>query len=230
MPKVAMVSGASRGIGLAIARELKRQGFALSLGLRTPAALPPDLAGPDTLAVAYDAMDRTAERAWVAATIARFGQLDVVVNNAGIMRHVGLDDGSDDDLDAMMEVNVKAPYRVLRAAWPHLVASGQGRVVNVASLSGKRVRGLNAGYQMTKHAVMALTHSVRRLGWQHGVRATALCPSYVHTDMVAGMAPMPPEEMTQADDLAKLAVHVITLPNTAAIAELLVNSTYEHML
>ena len=72
-----------------------------------------------------------------------------------------------------------------RQALPHLEASGSGRIVNVASLSGKRVKNDNVAYNMSKFAVVALTHAVRRLGWEKGVRATALCPSFVRTDMTA---------------------------------------------
>jgi NAD(P)-dependent dehydrogenase (short-subunit alcohol dehydrogenase family) len=224
-----MVSGATRGIGRAIAAELARNGFALSLGARRPAALPDELLSPETLAVAYDAMDRGGERRWVDETVARFGRIDALVNSAGILRQVGLEDGLDGDLDALMEVNVHAPFRLIRAALPHLKASGQGRVANISSMSGKRVMGLNAGYQMSKHAVVALTHAVRRAGWEHGIRATAICPGYVDTDMVAGVA-TPREEMTRPEDLARLVVCVMMLPNTAAVAELLVNNRYEHML
>jgi len=225
-----MISGASRGIGLAIARELKQAGLALSLGIRTPGDFSDPLVDGDVLVYPYDARDRNGAMPWVRATVARFGRIDVLVNNAGIARHVGLEDGSEDDLDAMFDVNVKAPFRVIRAALPHLKASGSGRVINVASLSGKRVMGLNAGYQMSKHAVVALTHAVRRVGWEHGIRATALCPGYVNTDLVAHVTDVPHEQMTDPADLAKLVATVVALPNTAAVAELLVNCRYEHML
>jgi len=198
--------------------------------LRHPENVPPDLVGPNTLAHTYDATDRGAERRWVDATIARFGRIDVLVNNAGISTFVGLEDGADDDLDRMFEVNVKAPFRLIRAALPHLKVSGEGRVVNLASLSGKRVMGLNAGYQMSKHAVVALTHAVRRIGWDHGIRATAVCPGFVNTDMTAHVGELAPEQMTQPEDLARLIGSAITLPNNAAIAELLVNCRYEHTL
>jgi NAD(P)-dependent dehydrogenase (short-subunit alcohol dehydrogenase family) len=224
-----MVSGATRGIGKAIAAELARNGFALSLGARRPSALPAELMTPDTLAVPYDATDRGGEQRWVDATLARFGRIDALVNSAGILRQVGLEGGLDGDLDALMEVNVHAPFRLIRAALPHLKASGQGRVANISSMSGKRVMGLNAGYQMSKHAVVALTHAVRRIGWEHGIRATAICPGYVDTDMVAGVA-TPRAEMTRPEDLARLVVCVMMLPNTAGVAELLVNNRYEHML
>jgi NAD(P)-dependent dehydrogenase (short-subunit alcohol dehydrogenase family) len=118
---------------------------------------------------------------------------------------------------------------VVRAALPYLKAAGEGRVVNIASLSGKRVMGLNAGYQMSKAALVQLTHAIRRVGWEHGIRATALCPGYTRTDMTAGME-NPPESFTEPEDLARIVELVLTLPNSAAIAELLVNCRYEHML
>ncbi len=231
MRRVAMISGANRGIGSAIARELKAQGYALSLGVRRPKEFADPLAhGEDVLVCAYEASDPAAAPAWIAETVRRYGRIDVLVNNAGISRFVGLEDGSEDDLDAMLDLNVKAPFRVIRAALPYLKKSGSGRVVNLASLSGKRVMGLNAGYQMSKHAVVALTHAVRRAGWDHGVRATALCPGFVDTDMTARVKDMPRDEMTNPEDLARLVATVIALPNNAAVAELLVNCRYEHTL
>jgi NAD(P)-dependent dehydrogenase (short-subunit alcohol dehydrogenase family) len=177
---------------------------------------------------AYDAADRASHTAWVAATVEKFGRLDSLVNNAGIAPKITLEDGTDEALDEIFEINVKAPFRLIQAALPHLKASGQGRVINVASLSGKRVYGLNAGYQMTKHALVALTHAVRRAGFEHGIRATALCPGFVATDLTAGVIEMPRDEMISPEDLAILAATVIELPNTASVAELLVNCRYEH--
>jgi NADP-dependent 3-hydroxy acid dehydrogenase YdfG len=228
---VAMISGANRGIGLAIARELRQTGLALSLGIRRPEDFSDPLAADDEVLIhGYDALDRNAATLWVDATIARFGRIDVLVNNAGISRFVGLEDGSEDDLDALLAVNVKAPFRLIRAALPHLKAAGSGRVINVASLSGKRVMGLNAGYQMSKHAIVALTHAVRRVGREHGIRATALCPGFVSTDLTTHVTDIPHDQMTDPADLAKLVAAVVALPNTAAVAELLVNCRYEHML
>src|ERR1051325_1521943 len=98
MRRVAMISGANRGIGLAIARELKAAGLALSLGIRRPDDFTDALAeSADVLVHRYDAHEREAAKAWVDATIARFGRLDVLVNNAGIARRVGLEEGSEDD-------------------------------------------------------------------------------------------------------------------------------------
>jgi NAD(P)-dependent dehydrogenase (short-subunit alcohol dehydrogenase family) len=130
----------------------------------------------------------------------------------------------------MWEVNVKGPLRTIRAALPHLKASGSGRVVTVASLSGKRIKNRNAGYAMSKFAAVALTHAVRELGWEHGIRATALCPGFVATDMTAKVTSFPRDAMIRPQDLAELVATVIALPNTASVAELLVNCQYEAML
>lgn len=225
-----MISGATRGIGAAIARELKAVGYSLALGVRRPDDVPGNLRGTESLIHVYDARDRQSHRRWVEATVARFGRIDALIANAGIAPHVGLEDGTDEALDDLFEVNVKAPFRLIQACLPHLKSSGAGRVITLASLSGKRVMGLNAGYQMSKHAVVALSHAVRRLGWEHGIRATAVCPGFVATDMATRITDMAQADMTDPADLARLVATVVQLPNNAAIAELFVNCRYEHML
>jgi NAD(P)-dependent dehydrogenase (short-subunit alcohol dehydrogenase family) len=226
--KVALLTGGNRGIGRAIAVELERAGFRVVLGMRRPGDAVPGLTDP--LRLPYDAEDPGAADALVAATIAAAGRIDVAIASAGILRNVGIRDGRDADLDDLLAVNVKAPYRFARAVLPHLEAAGAGRFVVLASLSGKRVKGGNIGYQMSKHAMVALAHSVRTAGWAKGVRATALCPSYVNTEMVAGVGSVAPANMTQPEDLARLVAAVVQLPNTAAVAELLVNWQHEDML
>ena len=231
MERVALISGANRGIGAAVARQLAASGWRLALGVREPARMATGGAPSDRCTVhRYDALDRDAGTRWVAEAVAAHGRIDALVNNAGIAPFVGLEEGDEDGLDALFDVNVKAPFRVIRAALPHLKASGQGRVINLASLSGKRVLGLNAGYQMSKHAVVALTHAVRRIGWPHGIRATALCPGYVDTDLIAGQTDLPADELIRPEDLARLVELLLGLPNSASIAELLVNGRYESML
>lgn len=226
--RVAMVSGASRGIGRAIAERLRARGFRISAGVRNPASL----AGADDLLVQrYDAERAEDAPAWVAATLARFGRLDVLVNAAGISSpRTRLDDDDETALDAMWRVNVKGPLRLIRAALPHLRAAGEGRVLNIASLSSKRVANENFGYAMSKFALIALTQAVRREGWEAGVRATALCPGFVATDMTAHVAHVPRAQMTDPNDIAALAETVLLLPNTATIGEVLVNWRLEPML
>lgn len=224
--RVVMVSGASRGIGREVLRRLHGSGWMISAGMRSATRL---TAGPDLLLHRYDAEEEGAAEAWVAATVARFGRIDAVVNAAGINPMARLLDADESPHDEMWRVNVKGPMRVIRAAWPHLVASGEGRVVNIASLSGKRVANENLGYAMSKFAVVALTQEVRRLGWEHGIRATALCPGFVATDMTA-KATWPREAMSRPEDIAVLVEMVMRLPNTATIGELRVNCRFEALM
>jgi len=226
--RVIMVSGVSRGIGRAVTGHLLARGYSVSAGMRDPEAF--DLEGSHLMTARYDATDRASHANWLEATLDRFGRLDGLVNNAGISNRFAIDAGDEADLDALIGVNVKGPLFLTRICLPHLRASGAGRIVNVASLSGKRVRNDNIGYAMTKYALMALTHGTRRIGWEDGVRATALCPGFVATDLTAGVQTIERDAMIAPEDLAVLAETVIALPNTASVAEMLVNCRHEDML
>ena len=225
--RVVMVSGASRGIGRAVVERLIADGYNVSAGVRDSRGL----IGSERLVLhRYDAESLPSAEAWVAATIERFGRLDSLVNAAAVNPEANLTDPDETALDTMMLINVKAPMRLIRLALPHLAKSGEGRVINVASMSGKRVRNPNAGYAMSKFALIALTHAVRQYGWDHGIRATAICPSFVATDMTAHVTKWPRDQMSDPHDIAELIATVLRLPNTAAIAELLVNCRLEDML
>lgn len=224
--RVVMVSGAARGLGLHITKALLASGFTVSAGVRDPSKL----AEAERLAVtAYDAEADGAGEAWVAATMQHYDRIDALVNCAGINPRVRVLDQGEDDLDAMWRINVKGPLRVTRAALPHLTASGSGRVINVASLAGKRV-GSNVGYAMTKFAVVALTHGIRQECWDSGVRATALCPGYIATDMTAKETEVTAEQMSQPEDIAQTVDFLLRAPNTLSVAELMVNCRKEAML
>lgn len=231
--RVVLISGANRGIGCALAQVLYAKGYALSLGARDVATLQATTANMDPARIhraLYDAADWAGQAEWVAAAHERFGRIDVLVNNAGMSADMKLRNASEAVLDEIWAVNCKAPLNMIRCALPHLEAGGNGRIVNVASLSGKRVANDNIAYSMSKFAVLALTHGARRIGWDKGVRATALCPGFVRTDMTAGSDKIAPQDMIDPLDLAELVATVIALPNTASIAELLVNCRFETMV
>jgi NAD(P)-dependent dehydrogenase (short-subunit alcohol dehydrogenase family) len=221
-----MVSGASRGIGRRIVEQLAQAGFSVSAGMR-------DTSGhgdtASVIGVPYDAEAEGSAESWVEATVARFGRLDAVVNVAGINPRVLVGDRGEEDLDRMWRVNVKGPLRVIRAALPFLKQSGSGRVVNLASLAGRRV-GSNVGYAMTKFAVVALTHGVRQEFWDDGIRASAVCPGYVATDMTIRETEVARPDMTQPEDLAVMVETLLRLPNNLSVAEVLVNCRKESML
>ncbi len=200
----------------------------MSLGARHAESI--GTAGETVMTHPYDAADAALSQAWVEATVARFGRIDGLVNNAGVYLPTRIEDADETAYDRMWEINVKGPLRMTRLALPHLKASGAGRIVNVASLSGKRVANAGAGYAMSKFAVMALSHATRRAGWDDGVRVTALCPGYVATDMTRESTDFPRGDMIDPADLAELAATILALPNNASVAEMLVNCRFESML
>lgn len=228
--RVIMISGASRGIGLAMARRLAAEGYCLSLGVRNPGRLAVDGFAPEaTLVHGFDAADPQTAADWVAATVARFGRIDGLINNAGVLRQLDFANGDETALDEVWAINVKAPFRLIRHALPHLAAAGNGRIINVASTDGKRYRpGVSVAYTMSKHAVMALTHAARFAGWEQGVRATALCPGAVDTDLIAGIPGVTPrQDRIGPDTIAETVAFLLRLPNSSSVAELVMNTRLE---
>lgn len=225
--RVAMISGASRGIGASIARKLLAEGWAVSLGMRTPETAEFS-SHPDVLVCRFDALDCESERIWVAETIARFGQLDGLVHNAGMMISKTVLDADEADFDLIFNVNVKSPMRLSQLAWPHLERAQAGRIVTISSLSGKRVKSAGSGlYAMSKFAAVALGHGLRQCGKDNGVRSTIICPSYVATDMGNALAHRDTTELTQPKDIARIVHMVLELPKTASIAEIPVHFSVE---
>ncbi|MGD1888820.1 MAG: SDR family oxidoreductase [Cohaesibacteraceae bacterium] len=228
--KVVMVSGGGRGLGAAITQRLLDDGWTVSLGLRDVSQA--EAFSGALSAHAFDATDPPTAAAWMDGTIARHGRIDALVNNAGILRMVDFDQGDEDDLDAMWAINVKAPFRVLKAALPHLRKGGQGRVVNIASTDGKRFRGgTSVGYSMTKHAVLALTQAVRQAAYDDGVRATAICPGAINTELLAGLPAVTPKtDRLSPDTVADMVAAVLALPNQASVPEIVMNTRLETII
>ena len=216
--RVIMISGANRGIGLAIAKQLHADGYRLSLGARRPEALAAavsDIADERTFQHHFDALDAASAATWVDATTQHFGRLDGLVNNAGVLHLHALDDYDEARFDEAWEVNVKAPYRLTAAALPHLRRSGVGRVVNINSRSGLRYVAGSADYCISKFANLALTHAARIEGWDDGVRSTAICPGPTETDMAGHVDP--DQDLTQPEAIAAIASLVLSLPNNASV-------------
>jgi NADP-dependent 3-hydroxy acid dehydrogenase YdfG len=225
-----MISGANRGIGRAIAERLLLDGYTLSLGARDPGALAAldGLQGEQVLHHGFDARVPDAAMRWVESTRERFGRIDALVNNAGISRPFDIESQDETSLDEMWEVNVKGPLRLVRAAYADLQRCGNGRVVNIVSLSGKRVKSAGiGGYAMSKHAAAAFNHALRHAGWEHGIRATSICPGFVATDMTAKVTAVQAQEMIQPEAVAHMVASLLLLPNTASVSELPINCVLE---
>lgn len=222
--KTVMISGGNRGIGAAAGKAFMEAGWNVSLGMRTPAL--PDWANPQTVHVhAYDALDPASPEVWSAAVLERFGRIDAVVANAGIMVRKTAIEATDDEFASLMDVNVNGPRRLVKACWDQLVACGSGRVVIVASLSGKRVKSAISGsYSVSKFAALGLSHAIRHAGFEKGVRSTAVCPGFVATDMGLPLAnATPADALTQPEDVASSIVHIVNLTNRASVSEFWVN-------
>ena len=235
MARTVMLSGASRGIGLAIAERLLRDGHRLSLGVRDPDGLPGSLQdvsrwGKDRLLVhPYQARDRMTAEAWVAATATWAGGCDALIHCAGILRSTPLlfAEGEESDLDDLWQTNVMGPWWLTRAAWSLLCRSGTGRIQVLVSMSGKRCKGQMAGYPVSKFALMGLCQAIRNEGWQSGIRITAICPSWVNTAMARSVSSVEPDQMTQPEDIATLSSSLLQVPNAAVPFELAVNCALE---
>ena len=225
-----LITGASRGIGRAIAERLLADGHRISLGLRNPEVseiIP--LASDQVLRHHYDALEPDSAKKWVDATIDRWGGFDTLIHCAGILYTTPLlfEAGEEQQLEDLWRVNLMGPWWLTRAAWSQLCISGSSRIQVLVSMSGKRVKGKMAGYPVSKFALMGLCQSMRNLGWNHGIRVTAICPSWVSTDMAVSTASVDPEAMTQPGDLASLSSTLLQLPNQSVPFELLLNCAFE---
>jgi NAD(P)-dependent dehydrogenase (short-subunit alcohol dehydrogenase family) len=183
--RAALVTGASSGIGLAVARALAEDGYGIALAARR-ASLLDDLAaelGGRALPVPTDVTDARAVETLVATTVERFGRIDVVVTSAGVGRWLPLEELEETVWDEQLDVNLKGTYLVARAALPHLRAS-RGYLVTISSVSGTIGQAHGAAYNASKWGVRGFTQSFLKEARGDGVRATAICPGLVATPMV----------------------------------------------
>ena len=184
--KVAFVTGASRGIGEAIARRFGAEGAKVVLAARDASSIRRiaseiESAGGETLAVECDVTRSDSIDSAISETARRFSKIDVLVNNAGLGGPTPLDDPDDSKWDAIIATNLTAVFRVTRAALPHL--SDGGRVIHMSSVVGRfGVAGLSA-YSATKHGVIGLARSMALELAPRSITVNAICPGWVETDM-----------------------------------------------
>ncbi|MEI7760030.1 MAG: SDR family NAD(P)-dependent oxidoreductase [Thermoleophilia bacterium] len=177
-PGNALVTGAASGIGRAIAQRLVADGWRV-----LAADLDPDPTGPG-VQFAVDLGTREGNRAAVEATVEAFGGIDAVVANAGFQHVSPFEDFDEDRWDALVAVLLTSPFLLARYAWPHLRASGEGRILIVASVHGLVASPFKAGYVAAKHGAIGLVKSLALEGAADGIRAVALCPGFVRTPLV----------------------------------------------
>ena len=191
--KVALVTGASRGLGAAMAAAMGAAGAAVALhSNEQPATQTAERicreSGKRTELFTADLEDRAAADALFANAIAAFGQIDILVNNAGIIRRKAAAQHSDDDWDAVIEVNLSNAFRLCRAMGKHLIETGRpGKIINVASLLSFQGGITVPGYAAAKGAVMQLTKALANEWAPHRINVNAIAPGYMATDNTAAL-------------------------------------------
>ncbi|HEU5324928.1 MAG TPA: SDR family NAD(P)-dependent oxidoreductase [Candidatus Limnocylindria bacterium] len=217
--RVAMITGASRGIGAATARSLHGAGMRLGLVSRSGDGLGLD----DAIGIRGDVRDGASMRDAANAVAERFGGIDVLVVNAGVGAYGPILDLPEEHLEEMVEVNVKGAIHSVRAALPHLLRSQAADIVTVASEAGRRGLPNEAVYCATKFAQVGLTAALDHELREHGIRCTNVCPGGVATDFAMGRGRTPDMPalagMMRPEDVAEAVLWVLTRPRTHRILE-----------
>ncbi|HWK30060.1 MAG TPA: SDR family NAD(P)-dependent oxidoreductase [Solirubrobacter sp.] len=234
---VALVTGASSGIGEATARALAAQGATVALAARRKDrldALATELHG---LAIETDVTDREQAIAAVERTAAELGRLDTVINNAGVMLLGPIVDAPVEEWDRMIRLNVQGLLYVAHAALPHLIRAAErdprrvADLVNVSSVAGRRVGAGGGIYQATKHAVGVFSEALRQEVTARHVRSSLVEPgateselaTHVREEVRANLSPV--DAKLAAEDIADAIVYIVTRPRHVAINEILVRPT-----
>jgi NADP-dependent 3-hydroxy acid dehydrogenase YdfG len=242
---VALVTGASSGIGEATARELARRGAAVAVGARRKDrldALAKEIedAGGTAVAIEADVTDPEQARALVGTTVERLGRLDTVVNNAGQMLLGPIQDAPIEEWERMVDLNIKGVLYVAHAALEHLVAAAEqdprhvADLVNISSVAGRVARRGSGVYNLTKHGVGAFSESLRQEMSGRHVRVSLVEPGAVATELTDHMRPEIREqarsrfadvESLESEDIADAIVYIVTRPRRVAVNELLIRPT-----
>jgi NADP-dependent 3-hydroxy acid dehydrogenase YdfG len=217
--KVAFVTGASGGIGAAVARSLSAAGVKLGLASRRG----DDLGLTDSYGLACNVSRSEQVDGAVAATVERFGRLDIVVANAGVGAYGPFLELKPEYLEEMIDVNLKGTLYTVRAALPHLIESGEGDVVTVASEAGRRGLPYEAVYCASKFGQVGFTRALDHELRERGVRCTNICPGGVATEFALeegrGRSPDALPGMMSAEDVAEVVMFVVTRPRNHRILE-----------
>lgn len=191
--RVVIITGASRGIGAALARELRQAGARLVLAARNEAALR-RVAAADDGVVAGDITDTSTRARILAEALRRFGRVDLLVNNAGVGHYRNSIEAESEEIRALWELNFFAPLELARLVVPQMLrqprlpgADEAGMVVNVSSVAGKVTLPWFSMYSASKFALCSWTEGLRMEYWAKGIRTLAVCPGYVRTEFQANV-------------------------------------------
>ncbi len=224
--KIAIVTGASRGIGRAICIALAQEGATIVLAARSSDTLQEAAdrvtqAGGKAHVVVTELTDEESIKNLVNQTEETFGRLDVLVNNAGITHSSTLEETATEDWDRCMQVNARAPFILCREALPLLRQSPAGYIINIASVVGVKGYPLQSAYTSSKHALRGMTISLSEELRDSNIRVHLLCPGGVDTDMVSNVRPdIKKEDLIGTDEIAELVVYLVTHKGRGIVDEL----------
>jgi len=242
---VALVTGASSGIGEASARALAGAGAAVAIAARRKYRLDElaeeiEQGGGRALAIETDVTDQKQAIAAVEGTVRELGRLDTVVNNAGVMLLGPILDAPVEEWDRMIELNLKGLMYITHAALPHLLSAAEGEprrvadLINISSVAGRVARSGSGVYNLTKHGVGAVSESLRQELAERHVRVSLVEPGAVDTELKNHLREEVREqalkrfaqiEMLQAADIADAIAYIVTRPRRVAVNELLIRPT-----
>ncbi|MDD4679382.1 MAG: SDR family NAD(P)-dependent oxidoreductase [Clostridia bacterium] len=224
--KVALVTGASRGIGYAIATALAQNGINIAINSRSVEDLErvtKDLSsyGVKVLACPADLSDPQAPAELIEDVIAHFGQLDILINNAGIAIPKALMDTSAEEWDRHMAINARAPFLLSREAVPHLKKSNHATIINISSVVGTKGYINQGAYTASKHALVGMTKVLAQEVFDDGIRVHIIAPGGVATEMVASTRPdLNLSDMPTPSDIAEIVMFLLTHRGNAVIDEI----------
>ncbi|MCM0613961.1 3-hydroxybutyrate dehydrogenase [Marinobacter sediminum] len=253
--RIALITGAGRGIGRAIAEQYGREGARvavadLTLESAQEAVDAIEQAGGTAMALAMDVTDETAVDAGVAAIVKKWGGLDIALANAGIQHIDPLHKLAFADWSKVMNVHLDGAFLVTRAALNQMYANGGGTMLYMGSVHSLEASPLKAPYVAAKHGMLGLCRAVAKEGAEHGVRSNIICPGFVRTPLVDKQIPEQAKELgiseeeviskvmlkntvdgefTTLEDVAELAVHLAAFPSAALTGQSIVVSHGWHM-
>ena len=221
---VALITGASRGIGLAIAKLFAQQGATLALVARTPESLTPAVeacraAGAQAHPFPCDISNPEAAKALPEAVLQKLQKIDILINNAGITRDTLLLRMSDEDWQSVLDTNLRSAFLLTRAVVRPMMKARYGRIINISSVSGLIGNAGQANYSASKAALIALTKTTAREFASRGITANAIAPGFITTDMTGAL----PENIT-AEILKQIPLGRFGTPEEIAAAALFLAS------